>query len=131
MKNPVNWFEIYVQDLPRARKFYEKVLGVEMEEIIVPAEGQEKEDPVFQMLGFPFVDGEPNASGALVKAEGMESGGNSTMVYFTCDDCSVEEGRVEKAGGKILKEKFSIGEFGFSSILMDTEGNTFGLHSMN
>ncbi|GAA5522757.1 VOC family protein [Aliifodinibius salicampi] len=131
MKNPVNWFEIYVQDLHRARKFYEKVLGVEMEEIIVPDEGQEKEDPVFQMLGFPFVNDEPNASGALVKAEGVESGGNSTMVYFTCDDCSVEEGRVEKAGGKIQKEKFSIGEFGFCSICMDSEGNTFGLHSMN
>ena len=25
--NPVGWFEIYVQDMPRARKFYESVLG--------------------------------------------------------------------------------------------------------
>lgn len=131
MKNPVNWFEIYVQDLPRAKKFYEKVLGVEMEEMVAPSEGQEEDDPVFQMLGFPFVNGEPNTSGALVKAEGMESGGNSVMVYFTCDDCSVEESRVETAGGKILKEKFSIGQYGFCSICMDTESNTFGLHSMN
>lgn len=131
MKNPVNWFEIYVQDLPRARKFYEKVLGVEMEEMAAPAEAQEEEGPVFQMLGFPFSNGEPNTSGALVKAGGMESGGNSTMVYFTCDDCSVEESRVGTAGGKLLKGKFSIGQYGYCSICMDTEGNTFGLHSMN
>lgn len=131
MKNPVNWFEIYVQDLRRARKFYEKVLGVEMEEMVAPSEGQEEEEPVFQMLGFPFVNGEPNTSGALVKAEGMESGGNSIMVYFTCDDCSVEQDRVGEAGGKVLKGKFPIGQYGFCSICMDTEGNTFGLHSMN
>src|SRR5512132_4131863 len=29
MKNPVNWFEIYVQDMSRAKAFYEKVLGVQ------------------------------------------------------------------------------------------------------
>ena len=131
MKNPVNWFEIYVQDLPRARKFYEKVLGIKMEEMVAPDEAQEEEGPVFQMLGFPFINGEPNTSGALVKAEGMESGGNSTMVYFTCDDCSVEESRVGTAGGQLLKGKFSIGPYGYCSICMDTEGNTFGLHSMD
>lgn len=129
MKNPVNWFEIYVQDLNRARNFFEKVLDIEMEEMDTPNESGA--DPLFQMLGFPFVNGEPNTSGALVKADGMESGGNTIMVYFTCDDCSMEESRVVKAGGKILKGKFSIGQYGFCSICMDTEGNTFGLHSMN
>jgi predicted enzyme related to lactoylglutathione lyase len=34
-----------------------------------------------------------------------------------------------KAGGKILKSKMAIGEFGFISLIMDTEGNTIGLHS--
>lgn len=128
MKNPVNWFEIYVQDLGRARKFYEQILDIELTDMNVPSEGED--EPVFQMLGFPFTDGEPNTSGALVKAKGMESGGNSIMIYFTCEDCSIEEGRVEKAGGSVIKSKFSIGDFGFCSICADTEGNTFGLHSM-
>lgn len=128
MKNPVNWFEIYVQDLERATSFYETVLDIQLEELPLP-EGMEG-DTAFQMITFPFVETEPNASGALVRAEGMESGGNSTIVYFTCNDCQVEQGRVEKAGGTILKEKFSIGDYGNCSICMDTEGNTFGLHSM-
>lgn len=129
MKNPVNWFEIYVQDMQRAKTFYEAVLNVKLEKLEIPSEMEE--DNSFQMTTFPFVENEPNSSGALVKAAGMESGGNSIMIYFTCDDCSTEESRVENAGGKVLKEKFSIGEFGFCSICLDTEGNTFGLHSMS
>ena len=37
---------------------------------------------------------------------------------------------VEKSGGKVLKEKFSIGNYGFCGICEDTEGNTIGFHSM-
>lgn len=129
MKNPVNWFEIYVQDMNRAKKFYETVLDIQLEKLQVPSESDDEN--IFQMVTFPWVENEPNTSGALVKAQGIESGGNSSiMIYFTCEDCGVEQGRVEKAGGKIHKEKFSIGEFGFCSICIDTEGNTFGLHSM-
>ena len=72
----------------------------------------------------------PNASGSLVKMEGIKAGGNSTMVYFQCDDCSLEQSRVEAAGGKVCQAKFSIGEHGFCAVCMDTEGNAFGLHSM-
>jgi uncharacterized protein len=129
MKNPVNWFEIYVQDMQRAKTFYESVLNVKLDKLEVPSDIEDVNS--FQMTAFPWVDNQPNASGALVKAEGMEPGGNSVMIYFTCDDCITEQNRVEKAGGKVLKEKFSIGEYGFCSICMDTEGNTIGLHSMN
>ncbi len=128
MKNPVGWFEIYIDDMSRAKKFYETMLEIQLDELIVPSEMDEANE--FRMLSFPFLHNEPNASGALVKAAGMKPGGNSVMIYFTCDDCSVEESRVVGAGGKVLKTKFSIGEYGFSSICQDTEGNTFGLHSM-
>ncbi len=122
--NVVGWFEIYVQDMSRARKFYETVLDKRMEEApIGDMEG-------FQMTFFPWVENAPNAAGALVKAKGVPSGGNSTMVYFTSEDCAVEESRVQNAGGKILKAKFPIGQYGFCSICQDTEGNAFGIHSM-
>lgn len=127
MKNPVGWFEIYVNDMSRAKKFYEAMLEVQLNELVVPSE---MDDDAFQMLSFPFVPDEPNASGALVKTVGMDPGGNSVLVYFSCDDCSIEESRVDGAGGKVVKPKFSIGEHGYCSICMDTEGNTFGLHSM-
>lgn len=124
--NPVNWFEIYVQDIKRAQKFYQTVLNVEMIKLDVPTEG----DEVFQMVSFPYVENGSNATGALVQFAGVPSGGNSTMVYFTCEDCATEQSRVEGAGGQIMKEKFAIGPHGFCSICIDTEGNAFGLHSM-
>jgi len=35
-----------------------------------------------------------------------------------------------KAGGRIQKEKMSIGQYGFIVLVVDTEGNLIGLHSM-
>jgi predicted enzyme related to lactoylglutathione lyase len=123
--NPVVWFEIYVSDMNRARAFYETVLGVGLRAMDTPPM-----DPPMQMLFFP---GEPDAggaSGALVKMAGVPVGGGSTLVYFACEDCAVEAGRVAKAGGKVFKEKTSIGPYGHIALLIDTEGNMVGLHSM-
>lgn len=124
--NPVVWFEIYVQDMPRAQAFYEKVLGKKLEGLAAP----EGDASGFQMLAFPAEMENGGAGGALVKMEGVPSGGMGTLVYFGCDDCAVEAGRVAAAGGTIFKEKFSIGEYGFCALAHDTEGNMFGLHSM-
>ncbi len=124
--NPVVWFEIYVQDMPRAQAFYEQVLAKKLESLPMP----EGDDSGFQMLSFPAEMENGGAGGALVKAEGVPSGGSGTLVYFGCEDCAVEAGRVVAAGGKIFKEKFSIGDYGFCALAHDTEGNMFGLHSM-
>lgn len=123
--NPVVWFEIYVSDMPRAKAFYETVLGVSLRAMKTP-----QTDPPMQMLFFP---GEPNAggaSGALVKMQGVPVGGSSTVVYFACEDCAVEAGRVAKAGGQIVKPKTAIGPYGHIAFFEDSEGNRVGLHSM-
>ena len=52
------------------------------------------------MMSFPMAADAPNASGALVKMEGMQAGANSVIVYFSSDDCAIEQGRVEEAGVK-------------------------------
>lgn len=124
-KNPFGWVEIYVEDLSRAKKFYETILAIELSELPTPEETGD-----LKMLSFPWTENERNISGALVKTREMAPGIGGTLVYFTCDNCSVEESRVERAGGKILRPKMSIGEYGFVSIIMDTEGNPVGLHSM-
>ena len=72
----------------------------------------------------------PGASGAIVKMEGVKSGGSGTIIYFHCEDCAVEEGRVTGAGGRIHRPKTSIGQYGHISLVYDTEGNMIGLHSM-
>ncbi|MBF2000487.1 MAG: VOC family protein [Synechococcales cyanobacterium M58_A2018_015] len=122
--NPVAWFEIYVDDLARAKLFYESVLGVNLDVLSDP------DDSSIEMLSFPSDMEKYGASGALVKMQGFKSGGNSTLIYFSCEDCGVEESRVEAAGGRVQKPKMSIGEYGFISLAIDSEGNMFGLHSM-
>jgi len=124
-KNPFTWVEIYVKDMSRAQKFYETVLQIKMIPMQTPGEFSDLE-----MLSFPWAEGGDNISGALCKTSLMEPGSGGTVVYFTCDDCATETSRVESAGGQVLKQKFPIGEHGFCSICMDTEGNTIGLHSM-
>jgi predicted enzyme related to lactoylglutathione lyase len=47
-----------------------------------------------------------------------------------CEDCANQEARVPKLGGTIHREKMSIGPYGFISLVVDTEGNMIGLHSM-
>jgi len=119
--NPFRWVEIYVQDMARARKFYETVCKLKLEKL---------PSPEAELWAFPMAPNAAGAAGALVKMEGMPSGGNSTIVYFATEDCAVEASRVVAAGGKIHRNKFSIGEHGFIALVLDTEGNVFGLHSM-
>jgi predicted enzyme related to lactoylglutathione lyase len=120
--NAVGWFEIYVQDMSRAKKFYETVFQVTLTELPTPMPGM-------QMLAFPMHDEAPGSSGSLVKMEGMQTGGLGTLVYFICADCAVEESRVVGAGGSVERPKFSIAPYGFITLVKDTEGNLIGLHS--
>ena len=119
--NPVGWFEIYIQDLNRAKTFYESVFQLTLEKLNTPE---------VEIWAFPMDMNRWGAGGALVKMEGFSSGGNSTLVYFNCEDCSVEESRAVKFGGRIQRLKWSIGEYGFVSLVYDTEGNMIGLHSL-
>ena len=119
--NPVGWFEIYVQDMARARKFYETVLDGKIEKL---------DAGDLDMYAFPGDQSSYGSPGALVRMQGCPSGGNSVLVYFAVEDCATEEGRVASAGGKVEKTKFSIGPYGFIALCVDTEGNMFGLHSM-
>jgi hypothetical protein len=119
--NPVGWFEIYVQNMDRAKAFYEAVFATRLELL---------NSPEVELWAFPMEMNAAGAAGALVKMEGMSSGGNSTLVYFNCADCANEAERVVASGGRIMKPKFSIGEHGFIALAFDTEDNMFGLHSM-
>jgi len=113
--NPVDWFEIYVQDLPRAKRFYETVSATELQPLKSPMPGNE-------FLMFPLVDNACGALGALVKMEGGPGGGNSILIYFGGQDCVVEEGRVAAAGGPVEKPKLSLGEYGFISLVATARG---------
>lgn len=125
--NPVGWFEIYVQDMARARRFYEAMLQRKLERLAMP---ESLQGEGVEMWTFPMQMDRMGAAGALVKMPGAPSGGMGTLVYFSCDDCAVEAARIAPAGGHIERPKMAIGEYGHIVIAVDTEGNTFGLHSM-
>jgi len=121
--NPVGWFEIYVQDMPRARKFYEALFDTKLKKLESPA-GE------LEMWSWEGEQGAYGTPGALVKMKDAPSGGLGTLVYFMCEDCAVQEAKVPKLGGSIHRRKMSIGEYGFITLALDTEGNMIGLHSM-
>ena len=123
-QNAIGWFDIYVNDMERAASFYQTVLGQELENMGDPT------DKSVIMKSFPTDMESYGAGGALVKKEGASPVAGGTIVYFGTEDCLSEQSRVEKAGGKVMNPKMSIGEYGFVSICMDTEGNMFGLSSM-
>ncbi len=123
MQNVVGWFEIYVSDMDRALKFYEGVFQKKLTPL-----WNEKEHGL-DMRMFPGEPGQYGAMGSLCKMDGIQAGENSTVVYFSCDDCAIEESRVSEFGGSVVKPKFAIGEYGFISIVKDSESNTIGLHS--
>ncbi len=125
MPNPVCWFEIYVDDMERAKLFYQTVLGTELSLLSDPT------DANTQMWAFPSDMNQYGSTGTLVKMQGVSAGGNSTIIYFNSEDCAIEEARVETAGGQIRQAKMSIGPHGHIVLAVDTEGNVFGIHSMN
>ena len=124
--NPVGWFELYVQDMPRAKAFYETVFQGSLTSM---ASTDTNAPPGMEMMAFPSDMEAAGAAGALVKMNGCPSGG-STLVYFSCEDCAVEAARAAANGGKVLQEKMPIGQYGFIALVSDTEGNSIGLHSL-
>lgn len=121
--NAIGWFDIYVSDMARALAFYESVFEQKLEKI---------GDPTGEtlMMSFPGNMSAYGASGALVKSNHSKPGVGGTMIYFSVEDCAVTQSRVEAVGGKVIRPKFSIGEFGFVTLCEDTEGNLIGLNSM-
>ena len=119
----VTWFEIYVDELERARSFYEAVFHC----TLIP----EKTDGSYEAYRFP--DGMPGngATGCLMKHPMRKPSQEGTLVYFHCVDCEILSVRVQNNGGQVFKAKWSIGKDGYIAIIGDTEGNAISLHSFN
>ena len=107
--NMVGWFEISVNDMDRAKTFYESVLEIS--------------------ISINDLDG--LLMGSLVKHPTyIPSDTKGAVLYFSCKDLSDELSRVEEAA--ILQPKKEIGGgHGFMALLKDTEGNRIALHSQN
>ena len=123
-ENSLNWFEISVTDIKSAKKFYENVFGIQMDQ---------KEMMGMQMAFFPFEDMNGKVAGGLVQGPMHKPSPDGSKVYLNGNpDLSQALSKVEAAGGKILMPKTKISDdIGHMAFFTDTEGNTVALHSNN
>ncbi|HZV70586.1 MAG TPA: VOC family protein [Saprospiraceae bacterium] len=121
-ENSINWFEISVSDIDRAKKFYETIFDISMEEMEMKG---------MKMANFPYEPGGGKASGGLVQSDMHKPSVDGVKIYLNGNpDLSVALSKVEKAGGKITMPKTNIGEgIGYMAFFVDTEGNVIALHS--
>jgi len=122
--NSLNWFEIPVTDMERARHFYQVIFGIHTEQMDLPQ---------MQMAGFPGDAFSGKALGALVKSDMHKPSQEGVVIYLNANpDLSPVLDKVEQEGGKIVLPKTQITEeIGYMAFFIDTEGNKIGLHSQS
>jgi predicted enzyme related to lactoylglutathione lyase len=122
MSNALNWFEIPVTDLARAKSFYGSVLQADLREETMSGT---------RMAILPYEKEKGGVGGALIAGEGFVPGGQGVVVYLNAgDDLDGAISRVEAAGGKIVLGKTLISkDIGSIAQFLDTEGNRVALHS--
>lgn len=122
-KVTVGWFEIPVEDMDRAIDFYQKVFDCTLNKQVMGD---------FQMAWFPWDEDGKGAGGSLVYHKDFYaiSDHAGALVYFSSEDCAVELGKVEGAGGKVQIPKRMIApDIGFMGVFLDSEGNRIAIHS--
>lgn len=121
-ENALNWFEISVSDIKRAKIFYETIFGIEM---------PTQEMMGMQMAFFPSEDMNGKVSGSLVQGDMHKPSADGAKIYLNGNpDLNIALSKVESAGGKVIMPKTHIGEdIGNMAFFIDSEGNTVALHS--
>lgn len=118
----IHWFDLYVNDFQRARRFYETALDVSLEVI----------DGMGGRMGLFPADHENGVGGSIVESPDHQTGAGGTRVYLNAEgklDAVLD--RVPGAGGEVLQPRTSIAPHGFIAVIKDSEGNPVGLHSMS
>jgi predicted enzyme related to lactoylglutathione lyase len=120
MSNALNWFEIPVTDLARAKEFYGRVLQADLREESMSGR---------EMAILPYQNG--GVGGALIKGEHHVPSTQGTIVYLDAgDDLAGALNRVEAAGGKVVMGATHLSDqIGSIAMFLDSEGNRMALHS--
>lgn len=125
MNNAISWFEIPATDLQRATKFYETIFSTTLIAMDMPN---------IRMRMFPIEDIQNGIGGAVVDSGGFHkpSATDGPLIYLNANpDVQHVLEKVAAAGGIIVVPKTEISpEFGFMAVIIDTEGNRIGLHSI-
>jgi predicted enzyme related to lactoylglutathione lyase len=123
--NSLNWFEIPVQDIARAARFYEKIFSIKMD-VLPDMMGM-------KMTSFPADMGNGKVSGALVQGPMHIPSKEGCVIYLNANpDMQEVIDRIVEAHGTVVMPRTQISpEIGFMAFFIDTEGNKIGLHAQN
>jgi hypothetical protein len=121
----VVFFEIPVDNQTRASQFYGTVFGWKMNEI-----------PEMHYTQIGTVEADRMGIRGTPKEPGAINGGmverrrelvETPVIYIKVEDIDKSIPIIEKNGGRLMKPKTPVGNFGYAAYFKDTEGNIVGL----
>lgn len=122
--NKVQHFQIPVDDMERAKKFYQEIFGWEINAVPV-MEGN------YHIATTVPVDekGHPNVPGGINGGLFSRGTHGQEVISIVINVPSIDEyiKKIETAGGKVVMPKSPVGDFGLFAQVIDTEGNVLGI----
>lgn len=124
MNKLINWFQIPAKDLDRATKFYGAVLNATFHHM-------ENETGRHAFFALKRDVGDPTGGEIVQSAFNQPAVAGGVTIFLNAPEgIAVAIGAVKKAGGKVVMPQTAIGAMGVIAIIVDSEGNAIGLHSM-
>jgi len=111
MGNPIVHMEIPANDLNKAKEFYSKLFGWKID--------------VMQEMDYALFDTGTPPGGGFNKVDKIKEGG--CLLYIQVDDIEKKLREIEKAGGKTVRKKEEVPQFGWDAAFKDIFGNVLGL----
>jgi predicted enzyme related to lactoylglutathione lyase len=109
-------FEIPVEDVERASKFYNMLFGWKPEKVPGPAE--------YWFVHTKKTENESGIDGGISRRKNPAEHIVDYIEVDSIDDCLK---KVEQLGGKVVEQKAAVPRMGWYAICLDTEENTFGI----
>jgi predicted enzyme related to lactoylglutathione lyase len=126
-------FEIPSDNLERTKKFYTELFGWKMEKM--PGTDQREYWTFFTTTndrGSGSGGGEGDelrtVSGGMMERQMLQE---PIMIYIGVDSVTEYSNKVERLGGKVIKQKTEVPGYGWFAICTDTENNRFALWEAN
>jgi uncharacterized protein len=133
-------FEIPSDNLERAKKFYTELFGWKIEKMPMPGGGDQSDYLMFSTTTAPTNEksssNSSSSSGSGAGGEVQTIGGGMMQrqtpeqpitIYFGVDSVTDYSNKVERLGGKVMKQKTEVPGYGWFAICTDSENNGFAL----